>query len=39
MREYCTGTDAQLAALKRKYKDRREVIARLSEYEASIEAQ
>jgi predicted lipoprotein len=39
MRQYCKGTDAQLAALKRKYKARRDVIAKLNEYEAKIEGQ
>ena len=38
MREYCTGTDAQLAALKNKYKSRPEVITRLSGYESKVEA-
>jgi hypothetical protein len=36
-RRYCTGTDAKLAALKRKYRARSEVISRLDEYEARIE--
>ena len=38
IREYCTGTDAQLAALRNKYKSRSEVIARLSGYELAVEA-
>jgi hypothetical protein len=39
MREYCTGTDAQLAALRRKYKGKSEVVTKLSEYEAKVEGQ
>ena len=34
---YCTGTDKQLAALKRKYKNDKMVNARLNQYEISIE--
>jgi len=38
MREYCTGTDAKLAALKRKYRGRFDVMAKLGEYEATVES-
>lgn len=38
MREFCTGSDTKLAALKRKYKRRPQVIAKLGEYEAIIES-
>jgi hypothetical protein len=37
MREFCIGTDAELATLKRKYKDKSDVMAKLAEYEAAIE--
>jgi hypothetical protein len=38
MREFCTGTDAKLATLKRKYKGRSDAMAKLGEYEATIES-
>jgi hypothetical protein len=37
MHEYCDGTDGRLAALKKKYRAKREVMARLSGYETKIE--
>ncbi len=37
MDKLCTGTDAELAALKAKYAERKEVMAKLSEYEITIE--
>ena len=39
MRRYCTGTDARLATLKRKYRARSEVMSKLGEYEETIEGQ
>ena len=36
-REFCTGTDADLDALKRKYERRRDVMQRLAHYEVTIE--
>jgi hypothetical protein len=39
MRQHCTGTDAQLAALKKKYKNRPRIVTKLNEYEAIIESQ
>ena len=36
-RELCTGTDTQLASLKKKYKSKAEVITRLNGYEPKIE--
>lgn len=39
MRQYCTGTDAQLAALKKKYKNRSRVGTKLNGYEETIEGQ
>jgi hypothetical protein len=38
MRELCTGTDADLVSLKKKYKSTPEVIVKLSTYESKIEA-
>lgn len=38
IRKFCTGTDAKLAALKRKYKGRSDVMAKLSEYETTSES-
>jgi hypothetical protein len=38
MRSLCTGTDAQLKALKSKYKGKPKVLAKLAEYEPQIEA-
>lgn len=35
--EYCTGTDAQLAALKKRYRSDREISRRLEAYEPRIE--
>ena len=37
MEIYCAGTDRRLAALKRRYKDDVESIARLNKYEEKIE--
>ena len=37
-REFCTGTDADLDALKRKYERRRDVMQRLAHYEVTIES-
>jgi hypothetical protein len=34
---YCSGTDKRLAALKRRYKNNRAVMERLSQYEEKIE--
>ena len=36
--EYCTGTDAQLAALKKRYRDDPAVTKQLAEFEPQIEA-
>jgi hypothetical protein len=38
IKEYCTGTDKQLAELRRKYADNPKIIERLQEYEDHIEA-
>lgn len=37
VRQYCTGTDAQLAHLKHKYGDKPELLVMLEAYEATIE--
>ena len=36
--EYCTGTDAQLALLKKRYRDDPAVMKQLAEFEPQIEA-
>ena len=38
MRQFCTGTDSQLKALKSKYKAEPKVLSKLNEYESQIEA-
>lgn len=38
MTEYCTGTDAQLALLKKRYRDDPAVTRQLAEFEPQIEA-
>ena len=38
LRKYCVGTDNQLATLKGKYRADRAVMAKLNEYESSIES-
>ena len=38
MAEYCTGTDAQLALLKKRYRDDPAVSSQLAEFETRIEA-
>jgi hypothetical protein len=37
MQEYCVGTDARLARLKRKYKRQSKVMSKLNEYEVKSE--
>ncbi|WP_018609612.1 hypothetical protein [Uliginosibacterium gangwonense] len=37
LHQYCTGTDAQLARLKRKYAGNPEIIEKMDAYEATIE--
>src|SRR6266446_2994424 len=37
MRTYCVGTDKQLAALKYKYRSEPTVLAKLDEYDSTIE--
>ena len=37
LKTYCTGTDAQLAALKLKYKGNAEIISTLAHYESEVE--
>ena len=36
--EYCTGTDAQLALLKKRYRDDPAVMKQLAEFEPQVEA-
>jgi len=38
LKAFCTGTDRQLEALKRKYRKNKAVLIRLQDYEVQIEA-
>ncbi len=39
MKNFCTGTDGQLARLKEKYRDNAHILNKLNEYEANIEGE
>ena len=38
LREFCTGTDRQLEALRAKYKDNEDVMSKLNTYETKVES-